>query len=90
MHAYLTHDEVNAAMARRLVRRLGSKLTVLQVKTADRAVGVDGLIIVDIPPEADEELGEFGHLVVPLGRTMGFKANGAVSNTNSEEVTGPD
>jgi phosphatidylinositol alpha-mannosyltransferase len=28
----------------------------------------------------DDELGELGHLVVPLGRTIGFKANGAVSN----------
>src|SRR6185436_18508913 len=28
----------------------------------------------------EDELGDLGHLVVPLGRTMGFKSNGAVSN----------
>src|SRR6476620_1860757 len=31
----------------------------------------------------DEELGELGHLVVPLGRTVGFRANGAVSNLSA-------
>src|SRR5262245_5961290 len=43
--AYLTHDEVNAAVARRIARRLGLDLTVLAVKDADRAAEADLLVL---------------------------------------------
>ena len=53
MIAYLTHDEVNAAVARRAARRLCGRLKVLGVKDADRAAAAD-LVLLDLdhlPPE---------------------------------------
>lgn len=45
MTAYLTHDQVNAALARRIAARLGLDLTVLALKDADRAVAADALVL---------------------------------------------
>ena len=56
--AYLTHDEVNAAVARRLARRLGLRLKVLTVKSADRTAAAD-LLVLDLdhlPPECKSKL----------------------------------
>ena len=43
--AYLTHDEVNAAFARRIAARLGHSLTVLAVKDIDEAAAADLLVL---------------------------------------------
>ncbi|WP_439630627.1 hypothetical protein [Gemmata sp.] len=45
MIAYLTHDQVNAALARRITDRLGLDLTVLALKDADRAVAADAVVL---------------------------------------------
>ena len=43
--AYLTQDQVNAAVATRMARRLGLTLVVLAVKDADQAVAADSLVL---------------------------------------------
>jgi len=56
--AYMTHDPVNAVLARRMARRLGFNLAVLAVKDANHAVGAD-LMVLDLdhlPPECKSNL----------------------------------
>lgn len=43
--AYITHDEVNTALANRLAGRLGLKLTVHTLINADQAVAADHLLL---------------------------------------------
>ncbi|HSQ56867.1 MAG TPA: hypothetical protein VLM40_14085 [Gemmata sp.] len=43
--AYLTHDEVNAALACRMAKRFGLNLTVLAVKDANHAIAADQLVL---------------------------------------------
>lgn len=45
MTVYLTHDQVNAALARRIAARLGLDITVLALKDADQAVTADALVL---------------------------------------------
>ena len=56
--AYLSHDEVNTALAGRMARRLGIVLTTLHVKDAEHAVAAD-LLVLDLdhlPPECKSKL----------------------------------
>jgi hypothetical protein len=56
--AYLSHDEVNAALARRMARRLGLDLAILHIKDAEQAVAAD-LLVLDLDhlaPECKSEL----------------------------------
>lgn len=56
--AYLTHDDVNAAVARRVAGRFGLDLTVLPLKDAGQGVVAD-LLILDLdhlPPECKSKL----------------------------------
>src|SRR4051794_15573435 len=56
--AYVTHDEVNAAVAARLARRHGLELIVLSVRDAEQAVAADRLVLdLDhLPPESRSKL----------------------------------
>jgi hypothetical protein len=58
MIAYLTHDAVNAALARRMARRLGSDLTILRAQDADQLGAADRLVIDldNLPRESKSEL----------------------------------
>jgi hypothetical protein len=55
---YFTHDEVNAALARRMARKMSLELTVVTVKDIDQA-GASDLLLFDLdhlPIEFKEEL----------------------------------
>ena len=58
MIAYLTHDEVNAKVAKQLAGRLGSDLTVMSLKDVDQFVTTESLLIdLDhLPPECRSHL----------------------------------
>ena len=43
--AYITHDEVNTALATRIADRLGLNLTVLTLIDADQALAADHLVL---------------------------------------------
>jgi len=45
MIAYLSHDQVNSSLARRIGDRLGLDLIVLTLKDADQAVAADLLVL---------------------------------------------
>ncbi|MBA4192251.1 MAG: hypothetical protein C0467_30140 [Planctomycetaceae bacterium] len=45
MIAYLSHDQVNRTLVRRMARRLGLDLVVLSLKEADQAVAADLLVL---------------------------------------------
>jgi hypothetical protein len=56
--AYISHDEVNSALARRMATRLGLELTVLNLQEAEHAIPAD-LIMLDLdhlPPECKSKL----------------------------------
>jgi hypothetical protein len=58
--AYLSHDQVNSALVRRMARRLGVKLIVLMLKDVEYAITAD-LLVLDLdhlPPKCRSELFE--------------------------------